>query len=811
MRKWAQPYHKGFNEWIQDKHEDETSKVKEGLYNHQAFTKFYLRPESPYRGLLLYHGLGVGKTRSAISICEFNKKDVVVLLPASLIENFKNEVNQVTKNKPSVNYEYISYNGLNMKLLDRIVPKDDISIFQNKTVVIDEYHNFITSVKNGSTLCGRVYKALLSDITIKLICLTGTPIINVPNEIAYALNLIHGYIYTFSFGTTDNIKAIEIIKSHEIVAHCRLDPKNSKRIHVNVVTPGFRKSKDAGLIVNMKLELGSKLSVESIKNVLENKGIKLLTPVSIFTNDLLPTNTKDFNEIFLESENSKLFQRRIQGLVSYYEHYNAEDYPKTNPLKLVKLPFTELQLTKYGEVRAIEIKMEMKSKKKKKDALDEDNDISLYRSYTRAVCNFVFPKKVARMFGKHFLTNMDPEETEDYTNDLINIMKEDGDDSKSASAEVDLDKLRPFLTEEKLPLHSPKMLAILNNVNSAPGPCVVYSCFRNVEGVRIMSMVFEENGWTELCIKKTANKKYTLDINRSKAEATKNTFVVFGGKGKEDKTAANILMSIFNNKVDDLRERNDIDDSLFELLTEFKEKLMPKVILLTKSGSEGISLQNVRQVHMMEPYWNNIRIQQVIGRAVRANSHKSLHPRDRVVETFLYLMVAETEEQQAKLNPADNGMSTDEYIYNVSQRKAKVNEAFLTYLKESSVDCQVHKKVHNIKKCFVPSTIGNENDYVYSLSDIKDDIKGQNEVVQKKVNEVEKVIKKVVKMKDAAEVQKDVMKKTKIEINEQIVYYKLSEKAMDVVPLYFENGKKAGTMQTVLAGDHKKIQVKPIK
>jgi hypothetical protein len=807
MRKWAQPYHKGFNEWIQDKHEDQTSKVKEGLYNHQAFTKFYLRPESPYRGLLLYHGLGVGKTRSAISICEFNKKDVVVLLPASLIENFKNEVNQVTKNKPSVNYEYISYNGLNMKLLNKIVPKDDNSqsIFHNKTVVIDEYHNFITSVKNGSLLCGRVYKALLSDISVKLICLTGTPIINVPNEIAYSLNLIHGYIYTFSFGTTDNTKAIEIIKSHEIVAQCRLDPNNSKRIHVNVVTPGFRKSKDAGLIVNMKEELGSELSVQSIKDVLEKKGVKLSTPVSIFTNDLLPTNTKDFNEIFLEGENSKLFQRRIQGLVSYYEHYNVEDYPRTKPLKIVKLPFTELQLTKYGEVRAIEIKMEMKSKKNKKATLDEDKDISLYRSYTRAVCNFVFPKKVSRNFGKHFLTNMDPEETEDYTNDLIKTMNDDGDESKSASAEVDLEKLRAYLTEEKLVSYSPKMLAILNNVNSAPGPCVIYSCFRNVEGVRIMSMVFEENGWTELRIKKTVNKKYTLDISRSKAEATKNTFVVFGGKGKEDKTAANILMSIFNNKVDDLRGRDDIDDSLFKLLEEFEGNLMPKVILLTKSGSEGISLQNVRQVHMMEPYWNNIRIQQVIGRAVRANSHKSLPLKDRLVETFLYLMVAETEDQQAKLNPADNGMSTDEYIYDVSQRKAKINETFLKYLKESSVDCQVHKKVHNIKKCFVP---GNENDYVYSLSDIKDDVEDRKEVVQK--GEVQK---KVVKKKDAADdqVQKNVMKKTKIVVNEEIVYYKLSEKGMDVVPLYFQNGEKAGTMQTVLVGDKKTIQVKPIK
>ena len=37
--------------------------------------------------------------------------------------------------------------------------------------------------------------------------------------------------------------------------------------------------------------------------------------------------------------------------------------------------------------------------------------------------------------------------------------------------------------------------------------------------------------------------------------------------------------------------------------------------MITQSGSEGISLKNVRQVHLLEPYWNMIRMDQVIGRA----------------------------------------------------------------------------------------------------------------------------------------------------------------------------------------------------
>ena len=49
-----------------------------------------------------------------------------------------------------------------------------------------------------------------------------------------------------------------------------------------------------------------------------------------------------------------------------------------------------------------------------------------------------------------------------------------------------------------------------------------------------------------------------------------------------------------------------------------------KVIMITASGAEGISLKNVRFVHITEPYWHPVRLQQVIGRARRLCSHQEL-------------------------------------------------------------------------------------------------------------------------------------------------------------------------------------------
>ena len=45
-----------------------------------------------------------------------------------------------------------------------------------------------------------------------------------------------------------------------------------------------------------------------------------------------------------------------------------------------------------------------------------------------------------------------------------------------------------------------------------------------------------------------------------------------------------------------------------------------QIMIISGAGAEGISLTCVRQVHIMEPYWNYVRIDQVFGRAIRLGS-----------------------------------------------------------------------------------------------------------------------------------------------------------------------------------------------
>jgi len=125
-----------------------------------------------------------------------------------------------------------------------------------------------------------------------------------------------------------------------------------------------------------------------------------------------------------------------------------------------------------------------------------------------------------------------------------------------------------------------------------------------------------------------------------------------------------------------------------------------KVFLGTAAAAEGISLKNVRQVHIMEPYWNEVRIQQVIGRARRICSHIDLDESDRNIYVYRYHMIL-TPDQQKLLGET---LSTDQAIYEIASRKKQINEQFLQVLKDGSVDCylnyQHNNTTNNPIKCF---------------------------------------------------------------------------------------------------------------
>jgi superfamily II DNA or RNA helicase len=110
-----------------------------------------------------------------------------------------------------------------------------------------------------------------------------------------------------------------------------------------------------------------------------------------------------------------------------------------------------------------------------------------------------------------------------------------------------------------------------------------------------------------------------------------------------------------------------------------------KVVLISQAGTEGIDFKFLRQIHILEPWYNMSRIEQIIGRAVRNFSHKSLPFEQRNVQIFLYGTLLENQRQEA----------ADLYVYRVAEYKAQQIGQVSRVLKENAVDCIIN---HNQTK-----------------------------------------------------------------------------------------------------------------
>jgi hypothetical protein len=153
-----------------------------------------------------------------------------------------------------------------------------------------------------------------------------------------------------------------------------------------------------------------------------------------------------------------------------------------------------------------------------------------------------------------------------------------------------------------------------------------------------------------------------------------------------------------------------------------------RVFCITAAGAEGLSLRNVRRVHIMEPFWNHVRTDQVKGRAVRICSHIDLDYSEnpelnqRTVEVYTYCSVYD---QRALTNPdgsmgfprvdqtilttdglradeakalgfdvpegaANYVVTSDQYLNQLSERKKKILQNIQDLMKTNAVDCKIN-------------------------------------------------------------------------------------------------------------------------
>ena len=311
--------------------------------------------------------------------------------------------------------------------------------------------------------------------------------------------------------------------------------------------------------------------------------------------------------------------------------------------------------------------------------------------------------------------NFEQEDLQDIKKEL-NQIKDTSYSIRIQQALSELDKnSSKYLSQDKLNTYSPKFLTMLNNIldYSNKGIHLIYSQFKTLEGIGIFKLVLKENGFAEFKLKKSTTGEYIFNIDPD--DIGKPMFASYSGDEtpEEREIIKNVLNSnwkvVPSNIVTQLKTINP---------NNFYGEVI-KVLMITSSGAEGISLKNVRYVHITEPYWHPVRNQQVIGRARRICSHSELPKELQTVEVFLYLMKF-TEKQlesisiDLKLNDVSKKdkkrvLTSDEFLFEISSIKEELNKELLNNVKKSAMDCSIHSRSSSKEKitCF---TIGNATD-----------------------------------------------------------------------------------------------------
>jgi len=658
---WVLPNKKIFPKWINETFirykaqpvANSKRKIEKGIFEpfgYQLFLRDLMQSSSPYRGILLYHGLGSGKTCSSILIAENLKENSIVILPASLRDNFIREGlqfcgNPKYKTDPILikdKYYFISSNASNT-----IQQLNKIGSLDNHTIVIDEEHNLVSRIVgglSGDNKQGRqIYEKLMEARNCKIIALSGTPIINEPYELAILCNILRGYIYITYFKIAEvSEKYGKIWKTEQLRDILTKDIKYVDYVEVNQRA----QTVEAHLMLKPYDIEFPKLITAIIERGKEN-GVMMeydrFDRFTLFPDASNGEGEREFDRLFIDQQkntikNRDVFQRRILGLISYYKS-RTENFPDLRGIELLRLPMSDYQFTEYMKVRA-----EEKTSRK----------LSEIRIFSRQYSNFVFPVGIPRPgIGEKIFQAVEENEED--------IVKKEELREYYKSVDVAMQKLvanADVYLKKDLEIYSPKMKRILEIAEPEKGLVFVYSAFRSLEGIEIFAKILEANGYTVYNGKQEEGKHYALYT------------------GKEDSRERTEALQAFNH------ESNRYGKYI-------------KYILVTSAGAEGLDLKNVRQVHIMEPYWNETKIKQIIGRAIRRNSHIDLPEKERNVMVYRYFaIIPESKKKELK---AKDRESTDEVIFELAKRKEAITNEMLECARESSVDCLLNYNEETIK------------------------------------------------------------------------------------------------------------------
>jgi hypothetical protein len=674
------------------------------LAPHQNFIKNFLSENTPYNGILLYHGLGTGKTCSAIGIAEETRrymkyngidKEILIVASPNVQINFRLQLFDETKLK-YVNERWTINNCAGQNILDEInalqskIPREKViklvdniinshyifvgyielanlinkhsninnivgdnpkmikkkqnqfiknkldKFFSNRLVIIDEIHNVRDSKETSNKLVAKQIDKLVKNVSnMKLVLLSATPMFNDYKEIIYLINLLN---------SNDNRSVIDVKDVFNNDGDFIVDKEG------NDVGKELLQRKLNGYVSYIKGDNPFIFPYRILPQVFDNnnsiKHPDFKYPINNVLGNRFEEPTKiSYFDIYVSKLNE--YQEKVYNYIINKTDFNegSDSYKYTlllKPLEALNMvyPIKELETTPIENINSLKL-------------------------------------DVKKLVGKSAISN-------------IMSYEEDVKHGYRHHYKFIDDSYPNVFLRENLVKYSSKISNIIDSIENSNGPIIIYSQF--IDGGLIpVALALEAYGF----------KRYgggarslfgtppveELDIHsyKPKSQALKDHGKFRGAKYIMI-TGDKILSP---NKEVELKSCNDSNNVNGENI---------KVILISSAGSEGLDFKYIRQIHILEPWYNINRIEQIIGRGVRTCSHKDLPLTERNVMIFMYASLLS--------NPTIE--TIDLLIYRKAEEKAKLIGNVTRILKEVSVDCHLNYSLNLFNENKMSELVNNE-------------------------------------------------------------------------------------------------------
>lgn len=645
------------------------------LAPHQMFVRNFLSFHTPYNGLLLYHGLGSGKTCSAISVAEemrnylkqmgISQRIIVVASPnvqdnfnlqlfderklqlvdglwnirACTGNKFLSEINPMNMKgiprdkvigqiKQIINssYLFLGYiefaNYVNKKSAvasdmtqskkEKIMKQKLTRLFKNRLIIIDEVHNIRMTDDNSDKKVAMELMKLVQNVQhMRLLLLSATPMYNSYKEIIWLLNLLNANDGRALINTKDVFNA-----------------------------DGTFKINEAGE------ETGRELLIRKATGYVSFvRGENPYTyPFRIWPSEFAPERT-------IKEAHSPKVQMNGTAIVGGIEH-----------LSVFVCDIGAVQQKGYDYI-IDRLKKDLGKDPKRVMPSFENMESFGYTVLQRPLeaLNIVYPDN---RLGKR---EIDPKDLVG-KGGLSRITKFRESKSPMFRGEFEYKTMEygAIFLPDQIRLYSGKISNICKSVIGSDGVILIYSQYID-GGLVPIALALESMGMRRAEYPSLFKEPQAEEIDAITCKPRSKM------KPGEHFSVASYVMitgdkAFSPDNVADLKRSTNLDNKNGEKV---------KVILISQAGSEGLDFKFIRQVHVLEPWYNMNRIEQIIGRAVRTCSHKDLPFLLRNVQLFLYGSLMSRPDEEA----------ADLYVYRLAELKAVQIGLVSRALKESAIDC----------------------------------------------------------------------------------------------------------------------------